>query len=237
MTSAFYQPLMSQVYKCLYFSQKGRKMMVATKKLNGKPKNKINEIEETALDAPATMKPEIVTFTIVGISPLLQNNPANFIGVTGDAGLGAGKKTYNDEEEAKLRLYLDGDGAYCHPCESFTKAMVKAVAGKKFGKMFATSAIKGSVFITEPFAALLDAKGKPLASYTIDRRPVVVGKARVLRCRPTFKEWRVRLALEVDVAILRREDVKDALALAGRIVGIGDYRPEKGGGFGRFKVE
>lgn len=189
------------------------------------------------LDAPATMKPEIVVFNVVGISPLLQNNPANFIGVDSDAALGSSKKKYNDEEEARLRVYLDSDGAFCHPCESFTKAMVKAVAGKKFGKMFATSAIKGSVFIAEPFAGLLDAKGKPIKEYTIDRRPVVVGKARVLRCRPCFPKWRVKLALEIDVAILRPEDVKDALALAGRIVGIGDYRPEKGGGFGRFMVE
>lgn len=189
------------------------------------------------LDAPATMRPEIVVFNVVGISPLLQNNPANFIGVDSDAGLGSAKKKYNDEEEARLRVYTDSDGAYCHPCESFTKAMVKAVAGKKFGKMFATSAIKGSVFIAEPFALLLDEKGKPIKEYTIDRRPVVVGKARVLRCRPCFPKWRVKLALEIDAAILRPDDVKDALSLAGRIVGIGDYRPERGGGFGRFKIE
>lgn len=188
-------------------------------------------------DAPATMKPEIVTFSIWGISPLLQNNPANFIGKTGDEALSAGKKVYNDDEEAKLRLYLDSDGAFCHPCEAFTKAMVKSVAGKKFGKMFATAAIKGAVFIAEPHAMLLDEKGKPIESYSIDRRPVVVGKARVLRCRPSFPKWRVKLALEVDTAILRPDDVKDALALAGRIVGVGDYRPEKGGGFGRFRVE
>lgn len=200
-------------------------------------KKKTEDGGVAVLDAPATMQPEIVVFNIVGISPLLQNNPANFIGVDADAGLGSAKKTYNDAEEARLRVYLDSDGAFCHPCESFTKAMVKAVAGKKFGKMFATSAIKGSVFIAEPFAQLLDEKGKPIKEYTVDRRPVVVGKARILRCRPSFPKWRVKLALEIDVAILRPDDVKDALALAGRIVGIGDYRPEKGGGFGRFKIE
>jgi hypothetical protein len=208
--------------------------MATTATKNGKTGH--NRIE-AMLDAPATMKPEIVTFTIIGISPLLQNNPAEFIGKTGEDGLGSGKKTYNDIEEAKLRLYKDSDGAFCHPAEAFTKAMVKAVAGKKFGKMFATSAIKGSVFIAEPFALLTDEKGKPLTEYTIDRRPVVVGKARILRCRPSFSKWKIRLPLEIDTSILRAADVKDALGLAGRIVGVGDYRPEKGGGFGRFRVE
>ncbi len=209
-------------------------MTTATKNGNGKAAtNRIADI----IDAPATMKPEIVTFTVIGISPLLQNNPAEFIGKTGDEGLGSSKKTYKDEDEARLRVYKDADGAFAHPSEAFTKSMVKAVAGKKFGKMFATAAIKGSVFIAEPFSLLVDPKGNPIKEYQIDRRPVVVGKARILRCRPMFSKWQIRLALEIDTAILKPKDVLDALSLAGRIVGIGDYRPEKGGGFGRFKVE
>lgn len=183
------------------------------------------------------MKPEIVTFLIVGKSPLLQNNPANFIGVSDDGELAAGKKAYVEEEEARLRLYLDPDGANCHPCEAFTKAMVKAVAGKKFGKMFATAAIKGSVFIVEPFALIEDEAGKPANKYKIDSRPVVIGKSRVLRCRPYWQPWRMRVPFEIDTAILAPSQVEEALSLAGRIIGIGDYRPEKGGGFGRFTAE
>lgn len=210
---------------------------MATSTANGKTKNRISDELDEVLDTPATMKPEIVTFTIIGISPLLQNNPASFIGKAEGDDLSTGKKTYNDDEEAKLRLYLDPEGAFCHPCEAFTKAMVKAVAGKKFGKMFATAAIKGSVFITEPFALIEDEGGKQMKKYTIDRRPVVIGKSRVLRCRPCFPKWQMKIALEIDTAILSKGNVKESLALAGRIIGIGDYRPEKGGGFGRFKVQ
>lgn len=191
--------------------------------------------EEKKMDVPATMKPEIIVFQIIGISPLLQNNPAAFIG-SSDGNL-AGKKEYDDEEEARLRLYLDPDGNHCHPTQAFPRSMAKAVAGKKFGKMFATAAINGSVFITEPFSIIEDENGKPAKDYTIDRRSVVIGKARVLRCRPCWKNWRMRLALEIDTAILQPVQVRESLALAGRIKGIGDYRPEKGGGFGRFRVE
>ena len=200
-------------------------------------KKKLEEQEEGMVGAPATMKPEIVTFAITGRSPLLQNNPANFIGNADEGDLGAGKKKYNDEEEARLRVYQDSDGAYCHPCEAFTKSMVKSVAGKKFGKMFATAAIKGSVFIVEPFALILDAKGKSATKYALDRRSVVIGKARILRCRPMWTPWRMLVPLEIDTAILKPDQVLEALNLAGRIIGIGDYRPEKGGGFGRFTAE
>lgn len=192
---------------------------------------KASEVDQS----PATMRPEIVVFKIIGTSPLLQNNPANFIG-NDDTAL-AGKKKYKDDEEARLRLYLDGDKNHCHPTESFTKAMVKAVAGKKFGKLFATAVIKGSVFITEPMAVIEDLKGKPAKEYAIDRRPVVVGKARVLRCRPVWNQWQIRLPLEIDTAMISADHVRESLLLAGRIIGVGDYRPEKGGGFGRFKCE
>lgn len=182
------------------------------------------------------MKPEIVTFLVVGTSPLIQNNPVEFIGKTETQSLGT-KKVYNDQEEARLRLYLDSDGHFCHPSEAFTRAMVKAVAGKKFGKLFATAAMKGSVFITETLSIIEDANGKPLKKYDIDRRSVVVGKARVLRCRPIFEEWSIRVALEINTAILNPDMVRESLALAGMIVGVGDFRPEKGGRFGRFAVK
>lgn len=184
--------------------------------------------------APSIMQPEIVVFELTGMSPLLQNNPASFIGGDEDAGLKVGKKQYDDDEETSRRLYHDPDGLCCHPSEAIIKAMVRAVTGKKFGKITATSAIKGSVFIAEPFAIIEDMEGKPTTKYTIDKRPVVIGKARISRCRPCWPKWRMRVPLEVDVSILSPQNVLDSLALAGRIVGIGDYRPEKGGGFGRF---
>lgn len=192
--------------------------------------------EAASIPAPPTMKPQIAVFKITGVSPLLQNNPAAFIGKTETQTISA-KKVYNDDEEAKLRLYLDADGHFCHPSEAFIKAAVKAVRGKKFGKLHAANTLMGSVFMTEPYSIIEDAKGKPATSYAIDRKPVVVGKARVLRCRPMFNPWGMKVALDIDTAIITPEHVLDALRLAGRTVGVGDYRPEKGGGFGRFTVE
>ena len=194
--------------------------------------------DDTGLSgAPATMKPKIVVFQITGTSPLLQNNPAEFIGAAEDDAITTGKPKYDDAEEARLRLYKDPDGRFCHPSEAFIKAMIRAVTGKKIGKLTATSTLKGSVFIVEPFAIIEDAKGKPATKYTIDKRPVVIGKARIPRCRPCWSKWYMRVPLEVDTAILSPVNVEEALSLAGRTVGIGDYRPEKGGGFGRFTAK
>jgi len=194
------------------------------------------EKDESGLGVPATMKPEIMTFRVIGISPLLQNNPANFIGATETATLGM-KKTYVDSEEAELRVYKEDDGCYYHPTQAFIKSMIRAVTGLKFGKKAAPGCLRSSVFICEPHSYILDGKGKPTTKYSIDRQPVVVGKARILRCRPCWADWQMDVVLDVDAALIARELIAEALALAGRTCGIGDYRPEKGGGFGRFRVQ
>lgn len=197
----------------------------------------VNRVADV-IDTPPTMKPKILTFKIIGISPLLHNNPAAFIGKTGgDEGL-VTKKEYNDEEEARLRVYKDADGHFVHPAESFIKSMVRAVTGRKFGKKAAPAVIKGAVFLAEQFCIIENDDGKPVKEYTIDRRSVVINKkSRVLRCRPCFQKWSMSLALDVDTALVGREQLLDALSLAGRTIGVGDYRPEKGGGFGRFRCE
>lgn len=201
---------------------------------NSVAKNRISGM----LDAPSAMEAKIVVFRIVGRTPLLQNNPVEFIGKSGDDVLGP-KKVYVDEEEAAKRVYRAEGGGYYHPSEAFKKAMFFAVKGRKFGKLSAPGIITATVFPAETEAMLVDAKGKPLTRYSIDRRSVVnpSNKARVLRCRPSWSPWEIKVAMEIDVAILGEQQALSALQLAGRIIGIGDYRPQKGGSFGRFTAE
>ena len=67
---------------------------------------------------------------------------------------------------------------------------------------------------------------------------VKVSTSKVMRCRPTFFDWSVEFDAEIDQSVIEPEHVKDALERAGRLVGIGDWRPgaPRGGSFGRFEV-
>jgi hypothetical protein len=211
---------------------------MATKAAKKTENGVVNRIADVS--SLATGKTEIVTFRVVGISPLLQNNPTNFIGQQESSSLGV-KKVYNDEEEARLRVYQNEEGLYYHPSQSFHRSMVRAVTGKKFGKVSAPGILKGNIFLAEPHSIILDADGEPATSYAIDRQPCVVNKAKILRCRPVWKIWQMDVAFDVDATFLPFDSLKqwvfEALATAGRTVGVGDYRPEKGGGFGRFVVQ
>ncbi len=69
--------------------------------------------------------------------------------------------------------------------------------------------------------------------------PVVVNRKRILRTRAKFDcPWSVVGVADVDPELVDRDKLTAWLALGGRRVGLGDWRPEKSGGpFGRFDVK
>jgi hypothetical protein len=70
----------------------------------------------------------------------------------------------------------------------------------------------------------------------IDCRSVKVGQARLMRYRPRLNDWTLTVEILFDENMLERQQVMDAMTNAGKYIGIGDYRPAKGGQFGRFSV-
>ena len=66
--------------------------------------------------------------------------------------------------------------------------------------------------------------------------PVVVNQSRQLRVRPIFKEWTLRFTTIINDEILNSSEVKSFIELSGQVVGLGDWRVEKGGSFGTFEV-
>lgn len=54
----------------------------------------------------------------------------------------------------------------------------------------------------------------------------------VMRCRPMFPNWSLKVPIALEEAILDTADLRDIAYRAGLMIGLGDYRPR----FGRFKV-
>jgi hypothetical protein len=57
-----------------------------------------------------------------------------------------------------------------------------------------------------------------------------------VRTRAYFSEWACTIDISYIKSLIGREQIVNLLDAAGLIVGIGDYRPQKGGQFGRFAV-
>lgn len=67
--------------------------------------------------------------------------------------------------------------------------------------------------------------------------PVVVQRHRILRTRAKFDEWGAVFTVDVDDELVDKQQLEAWLDIAGRRIGLGDWRPERSGHFGRFSVE
>ena len=57
---------------------------------------------------------------------------------------------------------------------------------------------------------------------------VRVSTARIARMRPRFNEWSAVVTLNVEESVVNPSRVDDWMAVAGTIIGIGDWRPQHG---------
>lgn len=178
------------------------------------------------------------TFTvkIKGISPLLVNRfkEQDEVPVTMKK---AGKKDYGTpREQAEKTAYADDDGKIWVPT-SWVKGALATVASdyKLPGSRKSVKSVIGGAVIPCDEKSYFTEQYK-IKDVEIDSRPCVVQRARIMRHRARLETWELGLSLEIEESILPTENVHEMLVDAGRRAGLGDYRPSKGGPFGRFQI-
>lgn len=79
---------------------------------------------------------------------------------------------------------------------------------------------------------------EPIKDFEIDSRPVTIPatKGRIMRHRPRINKWGAVFSLSIDDDLIEADTIHQLLSEGGNRIGIGDFRPEKGGPFGRFIV-
>jgi len=167
---------------------------------------------------------------IEGISPLLMHRFP--LGDKDEKSKAKNLKQTQDDVESYL--YKDGEGNLAQPSTHLIGSLKKA--GAKFqipgqGKLTFKNLMGSGAVIIDP-----DMIPHKHQKWEIDRRPVVVNRSRIVRSRPLLKKWELSFIMEYDKDEVSKEVIKELLDYAGRRVGIGDFRPEKGGSFGRFIV-
>lgn len=172
----------------------------------------------------------VIQATIKGLRPILLHNPS------GMAAPSTGKKVIpSAADEAKAGCYFTSDkSSLCLPSTNLYRAIIKAAGAFKVKKSNAAPIICGAIDIDPleiPFNTL---------NYSIDTRRAVVQRQGILRSRPKIKEgWELSFTLlieEQDLAPGMFPMLRNILEEAGRRIGIGDFRLEKKGPFGKFEV-
>lgn len=167
--------------------------------------------------------PETYRVRIDGTRPLLMHRPSG-IGQT------KGRQVIFDPvEDAKKALYLDRNGAIVVPSLNLLSCL--RTAGTEFtvpgrGKKTFKDYIYAGLRI-EPLDIPLIYSGE----YEIDQRPVKLS-GRVMRARPKFYPWGLEFQITIVDSIIHHSSLKDILILAGRLKGLGDFRPL----FGLFEL-
>jgi hypothetical protein len=137
------------------------------------------------------------------------------------------------DRECEAATYRLKDGRYALPVVQVKNAMISA-AHRDIG-FDKTLVRKGIFFVGEEgiFVPLITAGAKMREDPV--RVPAKTGNAD-LRYRPMYETWSARLRFEYDAAILTIDDIVSLLDRAGFGIGVGEWRPEKNGDWGRFEV-
>lgn len=175
---------------------------------------------------------------ISGVSPLLMNRftEENEIKVSS----GISRVSHGDKgtprEQATKKAYIDSEGNLYLPGQIIYAAIIEAGKFHKSGKSKITttksSLVPAGIFIEDmicPFHT---------KDFEVDSRSVVIPATggRVMAHRPRLDDWKLNFTLEVDDKMFDEKTVRLLVDDAGSKCGLGDFRPNRKGTFGRFKV-
>jgi len=171
---------------------------------------------------------------IEGVSPLLMNRPSQLD--IGDKSKDVKRETQTPKELAEKKLYQDSKDRIYLPATWFQGAIVEAGKQKKMmgkGSSKATySKVAGSSVEINPFEIIIKDAWEVFSILAVN--PTTKGR-NVLH-RPMFKNWSVEFECTFDEEQIEVPVMKEIIDIAGRSVGVGDWRPAKKGRFGKFQI-
>lgn len=180
-----------------------------------------------------------INVEITGKTPLLlhrfteeqQENATtgNRLSLKGDRG--------TPREQATQCLYTNEEGEIILPQPNLFRSIVDAGKFFKNGKNKVTTQ-KSSLI---PALVEMDEVYYPIEfdeDWDVDTRPVRIPSTggRILRHRPCFNKWRINFSMVVDEKEMSTSMLRDIVDAAGKKIGLGDFRPDCKGIFGKFVV-
>ena len=184
-----------------------------------------------------------------GIRPLIMHNGAAGIDRRSAANIEKSEiarkrvnnRTEADDErlrelECQMSIWYDAGGGPTIPAAAIRAAIETAARKLKQGPQvregLTIDGVEAFDYDRESLGTTVEELGRN-AQFTV---PVVVQRNRIERTRAKFDTWSVTFLLEAEDDLVDQPQLESWLAIAGRRVGLGDWRPEKSGDFGRFVV-
>jgi hypothetical protein len=181
---------------------------------------------------------ETLRVPILGTSPLIVHRfseKAKKMMLDNMQGRKSPREIKDPEAEYQAAFYRFRDGEAGFPMIAFKAA---TVGGARFYSGITMTALKQFLFFGGESGvdgqALARLEGEPKMREDVVR---VNRGGSDLRYRPEFPEWRTWLEVVYVKSALTKGSVISLIDAGGMGVGIGEWRPEKGGDFGRYRVD
>lgn len=178
-----------------------------------------------------------IQISIEGVTPLLMNRFTD--AAQQKASSNTTTSTVGDKgstrEQAEQKLYTNDD-VIGIPQPNLLRCLIDA------GKWFKVGRNKVTTQQSSILPACVDIEGVfiPLRheGWEVDSRPVRIPSTggRILAHRPSFEKWALDFTADLDTDILGRQLFRDIVDAAGKRIGLGDFRPDRKGPFGKFVV-
>ena len=185
--------------------------------------------------------------TVKGVSPIIHHDGAAGLDtrstlsreIAAIAAKRGGNRTAADDDrlrelEAQRSLWLDESGAPTIPATAIRATIESGARKRKQGPQ-----VRGGLVVLSTafdydrarYGTCIEALGRS-TQFTV---PVVVQRNRIQRTRAKFDTpWSCTFEVDVDDELIDQSQLLEWLDIAGRQIGVGDWRPEKSGIYGRF---
>lgn len=179
-----------------------------------------------------------VEVTISGVTPLLMNRftEESEIAVSSGTRTSIRGMRGTPREQAAPKAYKNEAGELFIPGPNIFSCLVAAGSFHKSGRVKLTthksSLIPAGLSVVE-LVCPLNTK-----DWECDSRSVVIPSTggRIMCHRPRLDAWQATFTLEIDETMFDPKFVRLLVDDAGKKIGLGDYRPQRKGPFGRFVV-
>jgi hypothetical protein len=181
----------------------------------------------------------LIDVTIRGQTPLICNRFTDAAQMAASNGGRASMRgsSMTPMEQCQQKLYIGSNGKPMIPQPNVFRALIDA------GKFFKSGRTKVTTQKSSLIPACVEVEGIELPlrhkePWGVDTRPVRIPATggRILCHRPIFNDWEVDFTVNLETDEMAEPFFRQIVDRAGRAIGLGDYRPDCKGPFGKFAV-
>jgi hypothetical protein len=182
-----------------------------------------------------------ISITLQGTTPLICNRFTDAAALKSSSGRTASMNSGDKEtplEIAEKKLYIGHDGKPMLPGMNVFRCLVEGGRFHKVGKKQVTT-LKNSVLYSCASIDDIEVRICHKQPWKVDTRAVRIPATggRVLAHRPMFDDWELTFVVSIDDEMIGEKFFREIVDDAGKRVGLGDFRPDCKGPYGKFVVK